>query len=139
VHGIGAAHLVTYRCGDHAEAVTDTAGGADTIRMGSARGRWILLTTVLGSGLALLDSTVVNIALERIGAEFDASFAALQWTINGYTLTLAAARWATASDVAGSSSSESCGSRWPRGCAGSRRRWSSSSPGARCRGSAARC
>ena len=69
--------------------MTDTAGGADTIRMGSARGRWILLTTVLGSGLALLDSTVVNIALERIGAEFDASFAALQWTINGYTLTLA--------------------------------------------------
>jgi EmrB/QacA subfamily drug resistance transporter len=89
VHGIGAAHLVTYRCDDHAEAVTDTAGGADTIRMGSARGRWILFTTVLGSGLALLDSTVVNIALERIGAEFDASFAALQWTINGYTLTLA--------------------------------------------------
>lgn len=57
--------------------------------MGSARGRWILLTTVLGSGLAMLDSTVVNIALERIGAEFDASFAALQWTVNGYTLTLA--------------------------------------------------
>ncbi|MHC1562782.1 MFS transporter [Actinomycetospora sp. C-140] len=57
--------------------------------MGTARGRWILLTTVLGSGLAMLDSTVVNIALERIGAEFDASFAALQWTINGYTLTLA--------------------------------------------------
>ncbi|WP_116707842.1 MFS transporter [Actinomycetospora cinnamomea] len=57
--------------------------------MGSARGRWILLTTVLGSGLALLDATVVNVALERIGAEFDASFAALQWTVNGYTLTLA--------------------------------------------------
>ncbi|WP_433788255.1 MFS transporter [Actinomycetospora sp. CA-101289] len=57
--------------------------------MGSARGRWILLTTVLGSGLALLDSTVVNVALERIGDEFDASFSALQWTVNGYTLTLA--------------------------------------------------
>ncbi|GLZ44407.1 MFS transporter [Actinomycetospora sp. NBRC 106375] len=69
--------------------MTDTAGAAETIRMGTARGRWILLTTVLGSGLAMLDSTVVNIALERIGAEFDASFAALQWTINGYTLTLA--------------------------------------------------
>jgi MFS family permease len=37
----------------------------------------------------MLDSTVVNIALERIGAEFDASFASLQWTVNGYTLTLA--------------------------------------------------
>jgi EmrB/QacA subfamily drug resistance transporter len=62
---------------------------SDEIRMGTARGRWILLTTVLGSGLALLDSTVVNIALERVGDEFQASFAALQWTINAYTLTLA--------------------------------------------------
>jgi EmrB/QacA subfamily drug resistance transporter len=69
--------------------VTETPGAVEDIRMGSARGRWILLTTVLGSGLALLDSTVVNVALERIGDEFDASFAALQWTVNGYTLTLA--------------------------------------------------
>jgi MFS family permease len=69
--------------------VTETPGAVEDIRMGSARGRWILLTTVLGSGLALLDSTVVNVALERIGEEFDASFAALQWTVNGYTLTLA--------------------------------------------------
>ena len=69
--------------------MSETPGAVDDIRMGSARGRWILLTTVLGSGLALLDSTVVNVALERIGDEFDASFAALQWTVNGYTLTLA--------------------------------------------------
>lgn len=68
--------------------MTETVGPTD-VRMGTARGRWILLTTVLGSGLAMLDSTVVNIALERIGSEFDASFAALQWTVNGYTLTLA--------------------------------------------------
>src|SRR5689334_15849909 len=58
--------------------------------MGSARGRWVLLTTVLGSGLALLDATVVNVALGRIGDDFDADFAGLQWTINAYTLTLAA-------------------------------------------------
>jgi EmrB/QacA subfamily drug resistance transporter len=57
--------------------------------MGTAAGRWVLLACVLGSGMALLDSTVVNIALPRIGEEFDASFAGLQWTVNGYTLTLA--------------------------------------------------
>ncbi|GAA3063597.1 MFS transporter [Pseudonocardia yunnanensis] len=62
------------------------AGG---IRMGSARGRWVLLTTVLGSSLAMIDSTVVNVALAHIGAEFDAGFVALQWTVNAYTLTLA--------------------------------------------------
>ena len=61
------------------------------VALGSAPGRWvILLTTVLGSGMALLDSTVVNVALGRIGEDLDASLAGLQWTVNGYTLTLAA-------------------------------------------------
>jgi EmrB/QacA subfamily drug resistance transporter len=62
---------------------------AGDIRMGTARGRWVLLTTVLGSSLAMIDSTVVNVALAHIGAEFDAGFVALQWTVNAYTLTLA--------------------------------------------------
>src|SRR5207302_151221 len=35
----------------------------------SARGRWVILATVLGSGMAFLDSTVVNIALPRIGTD----------------------------------------------------------------------
>ena len=59
------------------------------IRTGTPAGRWILATTVLGSGLAMLDSTVVNVALERIGSDFGASFAGLQWTVNAYTLSLA--------------------------------------------------
>ena len=48
-----------------------------------------MLTTVLGSGMALLDSTVVNVALPRIGRDLDADLAALQWTVNAYMLTLA--------------------------------------------------
>ncbi|MFF5446207.1 MFS transporter [Streptomyces sp. NPDC012888] len=59
------------------------------IRLASARGRWILLTTVLGSTMALLDSTVVNVALPRIGEDLDADLAVLQWTVNAYMLTLA--------------------------------------------------
>lgn len=58
--------------------------------MGTAPGRWVLLATVLGSGLVMLDATVVNVALARIGTDLDADFAALQWVVNGYTLTLAA-------------------------------------------------
>jgi EmrB/QacA subfamily drug resistance transporter len=50
----------------------------------------VLLATVLGSGLAMLDGTVVNVALARIGADLDAGFDALQWVVNAYTLTLAA-------------------------------------------------
>ncbi|WP_338781870.1 MFS transporter [Streptomyces sp. DG1A-41] len=59
------------------------------VRLASPQGRWILLTTVLGSGMALLDSTVVNVALPRIGRDLDADLAALQWTVNAYMVTLA--------------------------------------------------
>ncbi|MEU3517500.1 MFS transporter [Streptomyces sp. NPDC006654] len=59
------------------------------VRLASPQGKWILLTTVLGSSMALLDSTVVNVALPRIGEDLDASLSALQWTVNAYMLTLA--------------------------------------------------
>ncbi|MGQ4597882.1 DHA2 family efflux MFS transporter permease subunit [Nocardia sp. R6R-6] len=58
-------------------------------RLGSGTGRWILLATILGSSVASLDTTVVNIALPRIGESLDTDVAGLQWTLNGYTLTLA--------------------------------------------------
>jgi EmrB/QacA subfamily drug resistance transporter len=60
--------------------------GAITYR--SARGRWVLLATILGSGMAFLDASVVNIALPPIGRDLHAGLDSLQWTINGYTLTL---------------------------------------------------
>ncbi|MFF3606587.1 MFS transporter [Streptomyces sp. NPDC002463] len=59
------------------------------VRMASGTGRWVLFTTVLGSGMALLDSTVVNIALPHIGEDLGADLGALQWTVNAYMLTLA--------------------------------------------------
>ncbi|GAA5056900.1 MFS transporter [Streptomyces similanensis] len=60
------------------------------VRISSPAGRWILFTTVLGSSMVLLDSTVVNVALPRIGRDLDTDLAALQWTVNAYMLTLAA-------------------------------------------------
>lgn len=62
---------------------------ADPVTVGSAAGRWVLLASILGSGLAGIDATVVNVALPAIGADLDADFAALQWTVSAYTLTLA--------------------------------------------------
>ncbi|MCE3550084.1 MFS transporter [Pseudonocardia sp. RS11V-5] len=59
------------------------------LRMGTRAGRWVLLTTVLGSSLAMLDGTVVNVALADIGRDLDAGFTGLQWTVNAYTLSLA--------------------------------------------------
>lgn len=60
------------------------------LHVGAARGRWVLLATVLGSSMAMLDATVVNLALPRIAEDLDASFGGLQWILNGYTLALAA-------------------------------------------------
>jgi EmrB/QacA subfamily drug resistance transporter len=54
----------------------------------TARGKWVLTATVLGSGLAMLDGTVVNVALPRIGEDLGGGLTALQWTLNAYTLTL---------------------------------------------------
>jgi len=62
---------------------------AEPLRLGSSRGRLVLATTVLGSGIALLDGTVVNVALPTIGRDLDADLAGLQWVVNGYALTLA--------------------------------------------------
>ncbi|WP_066361666.1 MFS transporter [Herbidospora mongoliensis] len=59
------------------------------VALSSAKGRWILATTVLGSGMALLDGTVVNVALPNLGRDLNADIEGLQWTINAYTLTLA--------------------------------------------------
>jgi EmrB/QacA subfamily drug resistance transporter len=60
------------------------------LRSASAAGRWVLLATVLGSGVAALDATVVNVALPAIGEDLGGGVAGLQWILNGYLLTLAA-------------------------------------------------
>jgi EmrB/QacA subfamily drug resistance transporter len=55
----------------------------------SGAGRWLVAVAVLGSGMAFLDGTVVNVALPDIGRDLDAGTSALQWILNGYLLTLA--------------------------------------------------
>ncbi len=53
-------------------------------------GRWVVAATVLGSGMAALDATVVGIALPTIGRQFHTGLAALQWVVTAYTLSLSA-------------------------------------------------
>jgi len=59
------------------------------IRLSSKQGRWVIAATVLGSSMAMLDGTVVNVALPTIGKDLHTSLAGLQWVITAYTLTLA--------------------------------------------------
>ncbi len=63
---------------------------SEAVRFGTTQGRWVLAAMILGSGIAGLDATVVNVALPAIAEDFDAGVAGLQWTLNGYLLTLAA-------------------------------------------------
>ena len=64
--------------------------GEEEVAFGTARGRWVIAASVLGSGIASLDATVVNISLPAIGRSFHAGLGTLQWVLTGYSLTLAA-------------------------------------------------
>ncbi len=69
-------------------AVPGQNDGAGFVRYGTPRGRWVIVTMVLGSGMVFLDGTVVNVALPSIGRSFHTGLAGLQWTITAYLLTL---------------------------------------------------
>jgi EmrB/QacA subfamily drug resistance transporter len=61
----------------------------EPVAYASSTGRWILAAAVLGSGMAVLDGTVVNVALKTIGKDLGASLQDLQWVSNAYLLALA--------------------------------------------------
>src|SRR5215469_15674643 len=54
------------------------------------QGPWILAATVLGSSLAFIDSTVVNVALPNLQASLHATLSQVQWVVESYALFLAA-------------------------------------------------
>ncbi len=68
----------------------EAAPVAGSIRYGTAAGNWVILAAILGSGIAFLDSTVVNVALPAIDGDLNTGLSGLQWTVNGYLLTLSA-------------------------------------------------
>lgn len=53
------------------------------------RQKWIVIVTILASGIVFLDSSVVNIALPSIDRDLQAGLSGLQWIVDGYLLTLA--------------------------------------------------
>lgn len=62
----------------------------ETLAWKSRRGRLALAATILGSGVAFLDGSVVSVALPRIEADLGGGLATLQWVFDGYLLTLGA-------------------------------------------------
>lgn len=62
----------------------------ETCRTSSTRGHWILFATILASGMAFLDGTVVTVALPELQRYFNADLMGLQWIVDAYALSLAA-------------------------------------------------
>ena len=81
----GVANAAAYPCD---EAVVHAAPDHDDCPKG--RGRWVLAATILGSSMAFVDGTVVNVALPVLQDDLDANLAELQWVVEAYALTLAA-------------------------------------------------
>src|SRR5271167_3060196 len=51
---------------------------------------WILVATIVGSSMAFIDGTLVNVALPALQSSFGASVVDVQWVVESYGLTLAA-------------------------------------------------
>ena len=62
----------------------------DSLAENPARRRLLLVGLSLGYFMVLLDTSVVNVALPAIRADFGGGLSGLQWVVNGYTLTFAA-------------------------------------------------
>src|SRR4051812_26340010 len=50
----------------------------------------VAMIVIVGSIMSILDTTIVNVALDRLGRELDTSIADIQWVVTGYLLSLAA-------------------------------------------------
>lgn len=64
------------------------AGASDP--RGSTAGPWVLAATILGSSIAFIDGTVVNIALPALQSSLHATINQVQWVVESYALFLAA-------------------------------------------------
>ena len=54
----------------------------------SSLGRWTLVASILGSSMAFIDGSVVNVALKAIEHDLGGGLASQQWVVDAYLLTL---------------------------------------------------
>ena len=65
------------------------SGSTEVLCAAKAR-TWILAATIIGSSMAFIDGTVVNVALPALQASFHATVVSMQWVVESYGLFLAA-------------------------------------------------
>ena len=82
--------ILQFESGGEVTGQTVGVTGAGDIRWGTPAARWVIGATVLGSGIAFLDGTIVNVALRAIGQDLNTGVSGLQWTVDAYLVTLTA-------------------------------------------------
>jgi EmrB/QacA subfamily drug resistance transporter len=74
----------------HCDEAQIRTTGASPAQVSALRKRMTLVTTILGSSMAFIDASVVNVALPTIQRDLGADAAATQWFANAYLLMLGA-------------------------------------------------
>lgn len=65
-------------------------GGAAAVSCPQSSRKWVLVATILGSGMAFIDGSAVNVALPALQRQLNASVPDVQWVIEAYALFLSA-------------------------------------------------
>ena len=83
------AHIVRTPCD---EGVIQAAPQTGKLKLSVTRpsGTWVLVATILGSSMAFIDGTVVNVALPVLQTDLKATVADVQWVVEAYALFLSA-------------------------------------------------
>ena len=68
----------------------DSQAQALQVTSASRTGTWVLIATILGSSMAFIDGTVVNVALPVLQTDLKATATDVQWVVEAYSLFLAA-------------------------------------------------
>src|SRR5260370_12452894 len=71
------------------EAAIRAAPSGESSAVGGA---WVLAATILGSSMAFIDGTVVNVALPALQSGLHATITQVQWVVESYALFLAPLR-----------------------------------------------
>jgi EmrB/QacA subfamily drug resistance transporter len=66
------------------------ASGRMCVQRTATAGSWILAATILGSSMAFIDGTVVNVAIPTLQATFHANVVDVQWVVESYGIFLSA-------------------------------------------------
>jgi EmrB/QacA subfamily drug resistance transporter len=76
--------------GSSTRAPSSISGRGSASELTASRKQWVLTAAVLGSSMAFIDQSVVNVALPKMEAALAATLPAMTWVINAYTLCVSA-------------------------------------------------